>query len=95
MSSTDYPHLVTTLCMGGELVSLTWEQALRHRLPTMLEYYARLASERKFALDEYKDVILDLRQLQREVKELAEHNEQLERQLQQRCTCGQEGEDSD
>ena len=57
MSSADYPHLVTTLCMGGELVSLTWEQALRHRLPTMLEYYARLASERKFALDEYKDVI--------------------------------------
>ena len=66
----------------------------------MLEYYARLASERKFALDEYKDVILDLRQqdedlrqLQREVKELAERNEQLERQLQQRCTCGQEEED--
>jgi hypothetical protein len=95
MSSTDYPHLVTTLCMGGELVSLTWEQALRHRLPTMLEYYARLASERKFALDEYKDVILDLRQLQREVKELAERNKQLERQLELRCTCGQVAEDSD
>ena len=39
----------------------------------MLEYYARLASERKFALNEYKDVILDLLQLQREVKEITDY----------------------
>ena len=54
MSSAENAHLLTTLCMGGELVSLACEQALRHRLPTMLNHFAHVASEHKLAFDEYE-----------------------------------------
>jgi len=92
LATSENAHLVTTLCMGGELVSLTWEQALRHKLPAVLQHVAHVASETRFALDEFKDVIP---QLQRAVKETTERNKQLERQLELRCTCGQLAEDSD
>ena len=73
-------------------IRTAWEQALRHKLPAVLQHVVHVASETRFALDESKDVIP---QLQRAVKETAERNKQLERQLELRCTCGQVAEDSD
>ena len=67
LATCENPHLVTTPYAGGShLLSLTWEQALRHRLPEVLRHVAHVASETMFALNEYRACVPELQRLLQE-----------------------------
>ena len=69
LATCENPHLVlvtTPYAGGSHLLSLTWEQALRHRLPEVLRRVAHVASETMFALNEYRACVPELQRLLQE-----------------------------